>query len=288
MIGLFHAFERERVRFLLVGGQAAILYGAAHFTQDLDLWIRPDPRNLRAFLRGLAQSRARVHKLTPPLTVRWARRGHGFHFIIPQRRGTPAYLDAMGRPPRVGSFDASARRSRTLKTPWGVLPVVSIEDLVDLKRTNRPGDYEAVSRLVRIRLGETQRPSSRLLSWALRNTYRLEDLQAIGATYGELARKSAAELPSALRAVLAADEASPSVLAAAGRALDAQMARDLEEGRRYWLPLIRELRTLRDRGGLWPEHLPVRAALRLDPRATNSIRDAASPQAGRRDMPGAL
>ena len=38
---LFRALEREGADVLLIRGQAAILYGAAHFTQDLDLWIRP-------------------------------------------------------------------------------------------------------------------------------------------------------------------------------------------------------------------------------------------------------
>ncbi|HZE99106.1 MAG TPA: hypothetical protein VE981_19025 [Planctomycetota bacterium] len=81
MNALFRAFERERVRFLLIGGQAAILDGAAHFTQDLDLWIRPDRRNLDAFLRALARVGALLPKLTPPLSLRWLGRGHGFPFV---------------------------------------------------------------------------------------------------------------------------------------------------------------------------------------------------------------
>lgn len=259
---LFRAFERARVRFLLIGGQSAILYGAAHFTQDLDLWIAPVRRNLDAFLRALARVGARVHKLTPPLSARWVGRGHGFHFILPQGRLPPAYLDAMGRPPRVGSFDAAARRSRSMDTPWGRLPVVSIEDLVELKRTNRPGDYETISRLVRIRLAETDRPSPRLLEWALKNTYRLEDLQVIASVYGERAREVSADLPTAIRALLRPTPPSASVAAAAGRVLDARMTRDLEEGRKYWLPRIRELRALRDEGGLLPEGLPVRELIK--------------------------
>lgn len=41
MKSLFRSFEKEGVRYLLIGGQAAILYGASHFTQDLDLWVDP-------------------------------------------------------------------------------------------------------------------------------------------------------------------------------------------------------------------------------------------------------
>jgi hypothetical protein len=39
MRSLLRAFERERVRYLVISGQACILYGASRFTEDLDLWI---------------------------------------------------------------------------------------------------------------------------------------------------------------------------------------------------------------------------------------------------------
>ncbi len=262
MRGLFRAFEQERVDYLLIGGQAAILYGAAHFTQDLDVWIRPSLRNIRAFLRALARVSARVHKLTPPLSVAWVRRGHGFHFLIPQAKRSPAYLDAMGRPPRAGPFGASARRARRMDTPWGLLPVASIEDLVELKKTNRPGDYEVVSRLARIRLGELRSPSRRQLAWAAENTFRVEDLLALRDTYGSRVWRNIAELPPGIHAVLAKRpfDKTPGrhAIAAAGRALDLRMAKFMERGRRHWLPILRDLRALRAAGKLLPEGLAVR------------------------------
>ena len=39
-------FRNSNVRFLLMGGQACILYGAAEFSRDLDLSIAADPENL--------------------------------------------------------------------------------------------------------------------------------------------------------------------------------------------------------------------------------------------------
>lgn len=265
MRGLIRAFDRERVEFLLIGGQAAILYGAAYFTQDLDVWIRPTGRNMNAFLRALGRVDARVHKLTPPLTPKWIRRGHGFHFMLPQRGQAPAYLDAMGRPPRVGSFANAARRARRLRTPWGVLPVAAIEDLADLKRTNRPGDYEAISRLVRIRLAETPAPSARLLAWALRNVYRIEDLLAIVSAHGDRLRRTVPVRDRAIRKLV--EDSRPDhdptsrELARAARALDARMAEDLEAGRVYWLPRVQDLKTLRHAGKLLPEGMLVRKLL---------------------------
>jgi len=262
MKGLFRAFEREGVDFLLIGGQAAILYGASHFTQDLDVWIRPETRNLKSFLRALARVGARVHKLTPPFSMTWIRKGHGFHFVIPQPGRLPAYLDAMGHPPRVGSFPVAARRARWMDTPWGKIPVVAIEDLIELKKTNRPGDYEVISRLVRIRLAEDAAPPPARLAWAIRNTFRIEDLVAILSTFGH---RIPSKLPGVERAVSKMQELhrigktpGERLTSAAGRALDSRMSRLLEAGRIYWLPRLRELRDLRTRGRLLPQGLAVR------------------------------
>ena len=82
---LIRSFDRAGVRYLIVGGQAAILHGAADFSEDVDLWIRPDRANIERALGALAGLRARIHKLTPPLTRTHVAAGHGFHFRIPAR-----------------------------------------------------------------------------------------------------------------------------------------------------------------------------------------------------------
>src|SRR5262245_35851926 len=104
MRNLFRAFEAHRVRYLVISGQASVLYGGAFFTQDLDLWVQPSPVNIGALLVALAHLKARFHNLTPPVTIRNLRRGHGFHFVIPQGSNAPLYLDIMGQPPRVNTF----------------------------------------------------------------------------------------------------------------------------------------------------------------------------------------
>src|SRR5438270_6225902 len=123
MRNIFSSFEAHRLEYLVIGGQAAILYGASQFTEDLDIWIQPSMRAIEALLRALADLEARVHKLTPPLTYGYARRGHGFHFVVPQRGEPDVYLDVMARPPRVRSFGVARARAATLETPWGRLAV---------------------------------------------------------------------------------------------------------------------------------------------------------------------
>jgi len=115
MRNLFRSFERFGVDYLLISGQASILYGAATFSEDVDFWIRPSPRNARRTLSALASVRSRVHKLTPPLEPRFLRAGHGFPFIVPGKP-LPVYLDLMGKPPRVRAFEDCRHRALHLET----------------------------------------------------------------------------------------------------------------------------------------------------------------------------
>lgn len=247
MRDLFRAFDGAGVRYLLIGGQASILYGAANFTQDFDLWVEPSDANLRAMVKSLSSRGARVHKLTPPMTSRWMRRGHGFHFVLPARSGA-IYLDVMGKPPRSRGFAVAAGRSTQFDTPWGDIPVVAVEDLVDLKRTDRPGDYETVSRLVRIRLAEGRRPRA---AWAMKNVFRLDDLVAV------LRQLRPARVPPAFqrlaKELTAGREGSDSARAVAQAELDRRLLACMAAGRAYWRPRIEELKRMRRDGILLPE-----------------------------------
>lgn len=261
MRALFRACERRRVRYLVIGGQAAVLHGASFFTQDLDLWVDPAPRKVRAFLASLADLKARIHKRTPPIAGNNLLRGHGFHFRIPQRGRSDVYLDMMGRPPRARSFGFAARRAVTMTTPWGELPVVSIEDLVELKKTNRPMDYEVISRLALIRLSQSSSPST--LRWALGNLFQVEDLWGVLQKAGPSV--SRVPLPGAARVLRRAKsedrEPRGSEWSRAAGIL-AETAKHLQDrGRAYWLPRLRELKEMRVAGRLIPEGTPVRPSL---------------------------
>ena len=242
MRSLFRSFERAGVDYLLISGQASVLYGAATFSEDVDIWVRPTARNLRRLLSSLAACRARVHKLTPPLTLRYAEAGHGFHFVVPGRP-LPVYLDVMARPPRVRSFAHALSRARRLSTDWGTLPVVGIEDLVALKQTRRLADYDVITNLASVRVAEAGAGASRaLLHWAARHSFRAEERVALLARLG--LRRSA----NACRNEIL-------------REIGALQARDV----RYWKRRIDELRTLRRSGKLWPERALVSVMIGTKP-----------------------
>jgi hypothetical protein len=52
----FQSLERHGVEYLLISGQATVLYGAATFSEDIDLWISPTEKIVNDFFwhRALA------------------------------------------------------------------------------------------------------------------------------------------------------------------------------------------------------------------------------------------
>jgi len=261
MRSLFRSLDARGVRYLVISGQASVIYGAALFSEDLDLWIEPARRNVRALIRALARLGARVHKLTPPLTTRNLRRGHGFHFVIPGKGSDALHLDVMGRPPRVGGFAASFRRAEHIPTRWGGLPVVSLEDLVELKKTNRPADYETITKLAMIRIARRGPPSRRALRWALRNIFRAEDMWKVIGEWGPRIGPRELSISPVVRSMhgIWRRGGTPSMrqLAHASRRLYGAAQVHQDRGRSYWLPLIADLRRMRARGGLLKEGIPV-------------------------------
>ena len=231
-----------------------MLYGASQFTEDIDLWIEPVGANLRSFLRALADVGAVVYKATPPPTLPNLRKGHGFHFLI----HPDIYIDVMGKPPRVGGFASAWRRVRPIHTEWGELPVVSPEDLVLLKRTNRPSDYEAISNLVRMRTQESQEDRS-VLRWALANTFDVLHLVELALEWA--CRPGSWPRRPAVRALLPLAVGTRKVSAArrrkAGELLALEMSRLQDSGRRYWAPMIQDLKRLRSAGKLLRQGMPV-------------------------------
>ena len=61
---MLHALSDENVRFLLVGAYALAAHGFLRATMDIDIWIKPSPRNVDAVLRALRRFGAPLHDLT--------------------------------------------------------------------------------------------------------------------------------------------------------------------------------------------------------------------------------
>jgi hypothetical protein len=117
--------------------------------------------------------------------------------------------------------------------------VVSVEDLVELKKTRRLSDYEVISNLVMLRVRAQPKPGRSLLRWAARNSFRAEDRRALLARLGRDVTESRCR-----------------------REIAREIARLQEEDAGYWRERLADLRALRASGRLLTEGTAVEALAR--------------------------
>jgi hypothetical protein len=66
---LLTVFERHGVRYVLIGGFAAVIHGSPYVTTDLDVVPDPGPANLKRLSRALDELHARVWTSSEPAGV---------------------------------------------------------------------------------------------------------------------------------------------------------------------------------------------------------------------------
>ena len=92
------------MRYLLMGGQACVFYGAAEFSRDLDLVILLDGANLDRLRRALEELEASALAI-PHLDLAALLRGHAIHFRCRRPDVSGLRIDVMGRMRGVASFE---------------------------------------------------------------------------------------------------------------------------------------------------------------------------------------
>ena len=258
----FQSLDRRRVEYLLISGQATVLYGAATFSEDIDLWLHSTGDNCAQFTAALRDCGARYYKLTPPLTPEHLARGHGFHFLLPGGAQPEIFLDIMGAPPRVGDFPSALGTARWMETEWGRLRTIGLKPLVELKKTQRLEDYPIISKLA---LAWFDQPEGAAtpdeFRWAAENIFTLPELRlfldehpdALAALTGD----ALASLQEFGRQLRATGDVSDELAGRVNTAMQQRMAQLQQADRRYWRDIIAELKELRGRGQLLPEGSPV-------------------------------
>jgi hypothetical protein len=262
----FQSLDRNGVEYLLISGQATVLYGAATFSEDIDLWINPTEPNRDRFLLALQDCHAQFYKLTPPATVENLRRGHGFHFILPD---DAVFLDVMGRPPRAGSFAEAAATACRIETEWGAIQTIGIQPLVELKKTQRLEDYPIISKLAIAWFGQPGCAGTDAdFNWALQNIFTLPELArfftehpAAASVAGKAGKKSHLDVAKYARQLLAGSEPEEAVERRLSGWFQSQISELQQSDRQHWRNIIRELKELRAAGKLMPEGKLVSPAI---------------------------
>jgi hypothetical protein len=142
---------RNEVRYVLIGGLAAITHGAGVVTQDVDVCYARDPENLGRLADALREVHADLRGAEPGLPFRLdattLARGDSFTFTT-----DVGWVDILGTPSGVEGYDDLARTADTYTLFGHRVLVASLDDLIRMKRAaGRPKDLLAVEELGALR-----------------------------------------------------------------------------------------------------------------------------------------
>jgi len=117
----------EKVKFILVGGIAVILYGHVRGTKDLDLWVYANPQNAPLLIKALAKFGAPMQDI---FASDFELEGTVFQI------GTaPVRIDIITRIAGL-NFEEAMHNVNIMEIDGLQVPVISIEDLIKNKKAS--------------------------------------------------------------------------------------------------------------------------------------------------------
>jgi predicted nucleotidyltransferase len=144
---LLQTLHAARVKFVLIGGLAAIAHGAATLTGDVDICYARDRQNLERLVQALAPFHPRLRGVPPDLPFRLdlptLRAGLNFTLTTDL-----ADLDLMGEVLGLGAYDAVSAVAEEIEVYGFPCSVLTLEGLIRAKRAaGRPKDLRALHEL---------------------------------------------------------------------------------------------------------------------------------------------
>ena len=153
---IFRILQRQKVDYLIAGGMAVNLYGVPRFTKDLDILVHPSKENLVRLVKALDilgfRSRVGIKLIELAEPVNWEKwkKEKGliaFNLFNPQKAHEE--IDILMDSPV--SFSEAKKRNFNLKLGSLRLHVVSIEDLIKMKkRAGRKQDLADIEALKQV------------------------------------------------------------------------------------------------------------------------------------------
>ncbi len=147
LTGLVRVLSAGGVRYIIVGGVAASLHGALRTTLDLDVVYDRDPENVARLVRALAPYSPYLRGAPSGLPFRLDEEtvARGLNFTLVTALGD---LDLLGEVTGGGDFDRLQRESESVRLAGFECQVVSLPQLIVLKRAaGRGKDREALAEL---------------------------------------------------------------------------------------------------------------------------------------------
>lgn len=232
-------FLKHKLKALLIGGQACILYGAAEFSRDIDLVVMISPENLKDLTTALEELGAE-RVFYPCLSEDVLLRGHACHFRCQRRDIKGLRIDVIGIMRGVDSFPELWRRREVIELPGiGQIAVIGLPDLVKAKKTQRDKDWPMIRRLIEADIYRApDDPSEDKICFWFAECRTPELLISLSAKYPKIASRMLANRPILRFAIQGNREEVQSLL-------KDEEDREREADRQYWMPLKKELEAWR-------------------------------------------
>jgi hypothetical protein len=230
----------HQVQYLLMGGQACVLYGAAEFSRDTDLNVLTAKTNLDRLSAALGELQAKSVAV-PPWDWAYLDRGHALHFRCFHPEAAGMRVDVMSVCRGVAPFENLWSRRTTVEIEPGTqVEVMSLSDLVMAKKTQRDKDWPMIRRLVEAHYSRHRTsPTQEQIAFWLMEARTPTVLTEIAAAHPHDAA-AAVPIRPLLSRVLAGDAEGINA------ALIDEESRERKADRIYWTPLREELERLRN------------------------------------------
>lgn len=150
---LLATLAEHRVRYVLIGGLAAVLHGSAMVTVDADICPDPAPENLERLCAALRDMHARIRTAGDDDGVEFrCQPGLLLEMQMLNLRTDFGDFDLSFRPAAFSGFDDLAVNAVDVPVAGVAVPVASLDDVIRSKETaNRSKDHAALPQLYALR-----------------------------------------------------------------------------------------------------------------------------------------
>jgi len=141
------ALAAARVDFIIIGGIAAALHGAARATYDLDVVYARDAGNLQRLVDAFAGARPYPRGAPEGLPFRWDSEtlARGLNFTLKTDLGD---VDLLGEVTGGGGYEALLPHSQPVEIDGYTCRVITLPKLIAVKKAaGRSKDFEAIAEL---------------------------------------------------------------------------------------------------------------------------------------------
>ena len=150
LIKVFREFNKRKVKYLVAGGVAAILYGSPRLTKDLDLFVDSEEENMQKVVAAFKALRfiprvpvAMEAFISKENRARWQREKGMLAFTFINPKNPFENVDLLLSAPM--SFQKAQEKRKIFRSEGVPIPTVAAEDLILMKkRAGRPQDLQDI------------------------------------------------------------------------------------------------------------------------------------------------